>query len=251
MTRQTIKIDADKCIGCGLCVNACQEGAIELINGKAQLVRQDHCDGLGNCLPVCPTSAISFTPREAVGSSTPDTLACGCAGTQVQAIAPPHSTASAAPQPGCPSTQAQSLPPVGNPQPPLPQNLSANASVTSQLRQWPCQIKLVPPNAPYFQNAHLLVAADCTAFAYGNFHHDYMRNRITLVGCPKLDNEDYSQKITAILQANTIKSVTIVRMEVPCCSGLEQAVITALQNSGKMIPWQSVTITSDGRVLEI
>ena len=234
MVRKIIKINKEKCIGCGLCVSSCHEGAIGMVEGKAELLRDDYCDGLGNCLPVCPTEAITFEEREAaeydeiavkanMENVQPKALACGCPGTHVKAInrEKPHAT-----------TKEQAT------------------STVTQLNQWPVQIKLVPQNAPYFENANLLVAADCTAFAYGNFHAEYMRNKITIIGCPKLDEGDYSEKLTAILQTNNIKSVTVVRMEVPCCGGIENAVKTALQNCGKMIPWQVVTISTDGRVLE-
>jgi len=234
MLRQIIKIDESKCNGCGLCVSACQEGAIGLNDGKAKLLRDDYCDGLGNCLPVCPTEAISFEEREAaefdeaavqanMENTQPKTLACGCPGTHSNAIER---------ESHCESAQEKS-----------------SAAVT-QLNQWPVQIKLVPPSAPYFNNSNLLVAADCAAYAYGNFHAEYMKNKITIIGCPKLDDGDYSEKLTAILKTNNIKSVTVARMEVPCCGGIENTVKTALQNCGKMIPWQIVTISADGRILE-
>ena len=233
MVRKIIKIDEGKCDGCGLCVSACHEGAIGLVDGKAKLLRDDYCDGLGNCLPVCPTGAITFEEREAAEydeaaakSNTedkrPETLACGCPGTHSKTI------------------ERESLC--------EPQNGKA-LSVETHLNQWPVQIKLVPYNAPYFKNANLLVAADCAAYAYGNFHNEYMKNRITIIGCPKLDDVDYSDKLTSILKQNDIKSVTIVRMEVPCCGGIKNAVKTALQNCGKMIPWQVVTISTDGKVM--
>lgn len=231
MIRQIIKIDKEKCDGCGLCVSACHEGAIGLVDGKAELLRDDYCDGLGNCLPVCPTGAIMFEEREALeynetevkkNMEQKENLPCGCPGTETKTLKhEPEATAS-----------------------------SAVASTATQLNQWPVQIKLVPVNAPYFENANLLVAADCAAYAYGNFHNDYMKNKITLIGCPKLDEGDYSEKLTAIIQGNNIKSVTVVRMEVPCCGGIENAVITALKNSGKMIPWQVVTISTYGKPIE-
>jgi NAD-dependent dihydropyrimidine dehydrogenase PreA subunit len=236
MKRNIIKIDQDKCNGCGLCVTACHEGSIALVNGKAVLLREDYCDGLGDCLPVCPTGAISMEEREAPAYDAaavqqhqepqpcPTALPCGCPGTAARAI---HREAAAS-----------------ETQPAVP------AAAASQLRQWPVQIKLVPVRAPYFDQAHLLIAADCSAYAYGNFHHDFIKNRITLIGCPKLDEGDYSEKLTAILAENDIKSLTVVRMEVPCCGGLEKAAVAALKNSGKMIPWQVVTISSDGRILE-
>ena len=230
MVRNIIKIDEDKCNGCGLCVSACHEGAIGLVDGKAKLLRDDYCDGLGNCLPVCPTEAITFEEREAaeydeaavkanIESKQPETLACGCPGTNSKTIK--HENYS-----------------------------ERTVSAETHLNQWPVQIRLVPQNAPYFKNANLLVAADCTAFAYGNFHSEYMKNRITIIGCPKLDEGDYSEKLTAILKQNDIKSVTVVRMEVPCCGGIENAAKNALKNCGKLIPWQVVTISTDGKILE-
>ena len=233
MRRKIIKIDESKCNGCGLCASACHEGAIGIVDGKAKLLRDDYCDGLGNCLPVCPTEAISFEEREAVAfdesavrgnmeNKQPETLACGCPGTYSKSIN----------RECCAET------------------VEEKTTVKTHLNQWPVQIKLIPPAAPYFNNANLLVAADCTAYAYGNFHNDYMRNRITIIGCPKLDEVDYSEKLNVILKTNEIKSVTVVRMEVPCCGGIESAVKTALQNCGKLIPWQVVTISTDGRILE-
>ncbi len=233
MIRKIIKIDEDTCIGCGLCAEACHEGAIGMVDGKAKLLREDYCDGLGDCLPACPTGAITFEEREAPAYDEAAVLAakaakeaplpCGCPGSMAKAITPSRDCASAAP---------------------------AAAPVASQLRQWPVQIKLVPPTAPYFNGAHLLVAADCTAYAYGNFHNEFIRGKVCLVGCPKLDSVDYAEKLTAILAANDIKSVTVARMEVPCCGGIELAVKKALVNSGKLVPWQVVTISTDGRIVE-
>lgn len=231
MIRKIIKIDEEKCNGCSACAAACHEGAIEMINGKAKLTREDYCDGLGDCLPACPTNAITFEVREAPAynedavlkakmQKTGATLPCGCPGTQSKTI-----RREAEPQTG-------------------------SAYTTSQLSQWPCQIKLVPVNAPYFDGANLLIAADCTAFAYGNFHNDFIRNHITLIGCPKLDEGDYSEKLTAIITNNNVKSVKIVRMDVPCCGGIENAVKRALQASGKFIPWQVITISTNGKILE-
>lgn len=212
MIRKIIKIDSEKCNGCGACVSACHEGAIEMINGKAVLTREDYCDGLGDCLPACPVDAISFEEREAPAFNEKATkLPCGCPGTQSKAI---------------------------------------RCETSSHLAQWPCQIKLVPVNAPYFDGANLLIAADCTAFAYGNFHNDFMRNHITLIGCPKLDEIDYTEKLTEIIKNNSIKSVKVVRMEVPCCGGIENAVKRALLASGKFLPWQVVTISTDGKILD-
>ena len=209
MIRKIIKIDKEKCNGCGICADACHEGAIGMVEGKAELLRDDYCDGLGDCLPACPAGAISFEEREAAAydeAAVKERMAA--------------KKAAAAPRPA-----------------------------ESQLSQWPVQIKLAPVNAPYFDNAKLLIAADCTAYAYAAFHSDFIAGRITLVGCPKLDAVDYSEKLTAIITNNNIKDVTVVRMEVPCCGGIEQAVKTALQNSGKMIPWQVVTISIGGQIL--
>ncbi len=232
MLRKIIKIDEEKCNGCGACAAACHEGAIEMIDGKAKLTREDYCDGLGDCLPACPTDAITFEEREAPAYNEEAVrqakmekfgvkLPCGCPGTQSKALkreAPVH--------------------------------VNTEAAITSQLMQWPCQIKLVPVNAPYFDNANLLIAADCTAYAYGNFHNEFIRNHITLIGCPKLDEGDYAEKLTQIIANNSIKSVKVVRMEVPCCGGIENAVKRALQASGKFIPWQVVTISTDGKIIE-
>ncbi len=232
MLRRIIKIDEDKCNGCGACAAACHEGAIEMVNGKAKLTREDYCDGLGDCLPACPTNAITFETREAPAY---DETAVHQAKTERH-----EGKASF----GCPGTRSKAIHRE-------PRALSARGSaVASQLSQWPCQIKLIPINAPYFDGANLLVAADCTAFAYGNFHNDFIRNHITLIGCPKLDEGDYAEKLTQIIRNNDVKSVKIVRMEVPCCGGLESAVKRALQASGKFIPWQVVTITTDGRIQE-
>lgn len=232
MIRKIIKIDEEKCNGCGACAAACHEGAIEMIDGKAKLTREDYCDGLGDCLPACPTNAITFEEREAPAYDEAAVLAakeknasaplpCGCPGTHSKAIK----------REACDCT-------------------ASSASINSQLRQWPVQIKLVPVNAPYFDGANLLVAADCTAYAYGNFHNEFIRGRITLIGCPKLDEGDYTEKLTAIIKNNDIKSVTVVRMEVPCCGGIENAVKRALMASGKFIPWRVVTVTTDGRLVE-
>ena len=276
MIRQIITIDEDKCTGCGLCVTACHEGAIAMVDGKARLIRDDYCDGLGNCLPACPTGAITFEQREALpydeaavmanmeqaeaakaqaakaqaaqsavappvhgrhgghrghggGSGHGGGHACGCPGSKTAAIFRPANNAAAAGQ----GAAAQGAAPI-----------------QSQLRQWPVQIKLVPVNAPYFDGANLLIAADCCAFAYGNFHQQFIRNRITLIGCPKLDDVDYTEKLAAIISGNNIKSMTVVRMEVPCCGGIEQAAKRALQASGKFIPWQVVTISTDGRIVD-
>lgn len=231
MLRKIIKIDEEKCNGCGACAAACHEGAIEMIDGKAKLTREDYCDGLGDCLPACPTNAITFEEREAPAY---DEEAVRKAQEQKKTAKLPC---------GCPGTNIKSI----RRESPIQSNI---APATSQLAQWPCQIKLVPVNAPYFDNANLLIAADCTAYAYGNFHHDFIRNHITIIGCPKLDEGDYAEKLTQIIANNNIKSVTIVRMEVPCCGGIENAAKRALQASGKFIPWRVVTISTDGRIIE-
>ena len=231
MIRKIIAIDSEKCNGCGACAKACHEGAIGMVDGKAKLLREDYCDGLGDCLPACPTGAISFEEREAPAYDEAAVLAAKAAGGQ-------------APRPGCPGSNAKRF------QRQADAAFGAErAEVRSQLSQWPVQIKLVPVNAPYFQGANLLIAADCSAYAYGDFHNRFMRDRITLVGCPKLDQVDYSEKLTAILRENDIRSVAIVRMEVPCCGGLEYAAKEALRASGKFIPWHVVTLSTDGRIL--
>lgn len=234
MIRKIIRIDRERCNGCGACAKACHEGAIEIINGKAELVREHFCDGLGDCLPECPTGAISFEEREAPAY---DEKAVKEA--QKNQAAPKHM--------GCPGSKSMQIqrpaaPGTGTPTP--------NPGQMSALRNWPVQIKLAPVSAPYFNGAKLLIAADCTAYAYASFHQDFIRNKLTLIGCPKLDQVDYSEKLTAIIQGNDIQSVTIVRMEVPCCGGLEMAAKKALQNSGKFIPWQVVTISIDGKIME-
>jgi len=232
MIRKIIKIDEEKCNGCGICAKACHEGAIGMVDGKAKLLRDDYCDGLGDCLPGCPTGAITFEEREAAEyneaavkanqmNKQGEKLPCGCPGTQSKMIK--HQEKQAAVN---------------------------NTSAESQLSQWPVQIKLVPVNAPYFKGANLLIAADCTAYAYGDFHNKFIRNKVTLIGCPKLDEGDYAEKLQAIIQNNDIKSVTVVRMEVPCCGGIENAVKRALQNSGKFIPWQVLTISTSGDIIE-
>lgn len=236
MIRTIIRIDEEKCNGCGACVTACAEGAIQMVDGKARLIRDDYCDGLGACLPHCPTDALSFEEREAdafdeaavekhlenlkQAEKEPD-LPCGCPGSESRRL----------------SRQEEA--PV-----------MASEPAQSRLNQWPVQMKLAPVNAPYFSGANLLVAADCAAYAHGDFHNRFMRNRITLIGCPKLDGVDYTEKLTEIIRVNDIRSLTLVRMEVPCCGGLERAAANALKNSGKFIPWQVVTLTTDGRVIE-
>lgn len=218
MIRQIIHIDQEKCNGCGACANACHEGAIQMVDGKAALIRDDYCDGLGDCLPACPTGAITFEEREAAAYD--------------HEAVQKHLAAQ-----GKVSRESQL-------------SHQAKAPQESQLSQWPVQIKLAPLTAPYFDQAHLLIAADCTAYAYASFHQDFIRGRVTLIGCPKLDAVDYTEKLTQILRQNSIKSLTIVRMEVPCCGGLEHAATQALKASGRFIPWQVVTIGIDGRILE-
>ena len=234
MIRKIVQIEEDRCTGCGLCAHACHESAIAMVDGKAKLIRDDYCDGFGDCLPVCPADAISFVEREALPydeeavkenqrkakeAAGQENTGAGKAGENSWAID---------------RADAQ----------------ENSAAVPSRLRQWPVQIKLAPVNAPYFQDAHLLVAADCTAYAYANFHQDFIRNKITLIGCPKLDEGDYSEKLTEIIRQNDIKSVTVVRMEVPCCGGIEHAVRTALQNSGKFMPWQVAVVSTTGEILD-
>ena len=235
MIRKIIKIDEEKCNGCGACAAACHEGAIQMQDGKARLVREDYCDGLGDCLPACPVDAISFEEREAPAYDEK----------AVQAAKASQAKQAQQPLPcGCPGTQSRAI----RREPHAAQ--AGGAPVESELTQWPVQIKLVPVRAPYFENANLLVAADCTAYAYGNFHRDFIHNRVTLIGCPKLDEGDYAEKLTAILAQNEIRSVTVVRMEVPCCGGLENAGKRALQASGKFIPWRVAAIATDGRAVE-
>ncbi len=236
MKRKIITIDQDKCNGCGLCVNACHEGAIGMVDGKATLLRDDYCDGLGDCLPACPVDAITFEEREAAAYD-----AEAVKNRQAELAAPP-------PLPcGCPGTHARAL----RHDAPAPAEQPKEAAVLqSELAQWPVQIKLAPLQAPYFDGARLLIAADCTAYAYADFHRRFMRNHVTLIGCPKLDEGDYAEKLTEILRRNDIRSVTVARMEVPCCGGIVNAVKEALQASGKMIPWQVVVLSTDGQVLD-
>ena len=238
MIRKIIKIDKEKCNGCGACASACHEGAIDIINGKAELVREHFCDGLGDCLPECPTGAISFEEREAPKY---DEEAVKEAQKKIAAKNRAMTSHS-----GCPGSKIMQIRRTETPE---PAKASSTAASESQLQNWPVQIKLAPVNAPYFNGSKLLIAADCTAYAYAAFHQDFIRNKVTLIGCPKLDQVDYSEKLTAIIQNNNIQSVTIVRMEVPCCGGLEIAAKKALQNSGKFIPWQVVTISIDGKII--
>ena len=227
MIRRIITIDEGKCNGCGLCADACHEGAIGIIDGKAKLLREDYCDGLGDCLPACPMSAISFEEREAPAYDEKAVLAA--------------KQEKEAPLPcGCPGSACQSI---------RQKETASSVSVPGRLQNFPIQIKLAPPNAPYFDGADLLIAADCTAYSYGNFHNDFMKNRVTLIGCPKLDSVDYSQKLTQIFSMNNIRSVTLTRMTVPCCGGLAFAVKNAIESSGKDIVLNIVTISPDGRII--
>lgn len=233
MIRKIIEIDQEKCNGCGLCATACHEGAISMVDGKAKLIRDDYCDGLGDCLPTCPTGAIQFVEREALPYDEAEVKknmavkahSCSCPGSQPQALHPQAAYADFAEEP-------------------------LERTVKSQLRQWPVQIQLAPIQAPYFDGANLLIAADCTAYAYGDFHNKFIKNKVTLIGCPKLDKVEYAQKLQQIIMQNDIKSVTVVRMQVPCCGGIEMAVKSALQNSGKFLPWQVITISTQGEIVE-
>lgn len=197
LKRKIVQIDETLCNGCGACAAACHEGAIQMQNGKARLIRDDYCDGLGDCLPACPAGAISIIEREAAAYDQ-------------QAV---------------------------------------QQKMSSRLSQWPVQIRLAPVNAPWLHGANLLIAADCTAYAFASFHDTFMKDHFTLIGCPKLDAADYSEKLTEILHCNDIRSIQMVRMEVPCCGGLENAVKAAVQRSGRQIPCQVVTISTDGRIL--
>lgn len=230
MIRKIVSIDEQKCNGCGICITACHEGALQLVDGKAKLVSESYCDGLGDCLPNCPTGAITIEEREAEGFDE-------------QAVKKNIEKAKKAPLPcGCPSAHSQTF--SRKPQSFEPVDIRQSA----ELMQWPCQIRLVPSNAAFFNGAKLLIAADCTAFAYAQIHNRFMRGKITLIGCPKLDDADYAQKLAEIIKNNNIKSVEILRMSVPCCSGLENAVKKALIESGKMIPWGVTVINTDGTI---
>lgn len=234
MIRRIIEIDEQKCNGCGLCASACHEGAIAMVDGKAKLIRDDYCDGLGDCLPTCPTGAIQFVEREA--------LAYDEAAVKKNMAEKGHAFS-------CPGSRPQMFQPSTHTGTNETEQV-VTGTVKSQLRQWPVQIQLAPIQAPYFDGANLLIAADCSAYAYGDFHNKFMKNKVTLIGCPKLDAVEYSQKLQQIIMHNDIKSVTVVRMQVPCCGGIEMAVKTALQNSGKFLPWQVVTISTQGVILE-
>jgi len=242
MKRKIVKIHEEKCNGCGLCVNACHEGALELVNGKAVLLSDIYCDGLGDCLPQCPVDAIEIIEREAEEfdkelverrmqerkqKEDKKEMPCGCPGHHAKLInhKAPLSVKSV-------------------------QKKEENVQISSQLRQWPVQIKLVSPMAPYFDGADILIAADCTAYAYANIHQDFMKGKVTIIGCPKLDDVDYSEKLTAILENNDVKSITVLRMEVPCCSGIVNAVKNAIMSSGKLIPWGFKVVATDGTLLD-
>lgn len=235
MIRRIIHIDEEKCNGCGACAAACHESAIGMVDGKAKLLRDDYCDGLGDCLPACPTGAITFVEREAAAYDEEAVLANQRkkAGENKSA----HHMSG-----GCPGSRMRQMK--------RETTAPTENKMESQLQHWPVQIKLVPTQAPYFEGAKLLIAADCTAYAYANFHQDFIRGKVVLVGCPKLDSVDYSEKLEEIIQSHNISSMTVVRMEVPCCGGLEMAAKKALQNSGKFIPWQVVTISVDGKILD-
>lgn len=251
MLRKIITIDQELCNGCGACVSACHEGAIGMKDGKAVLLRDDYCDGLGDCLPACPTNAISFEEREALPYDEEAVLA-NMQQKGVSGGSCPGSAAREMKPAGCPGSMARALaaPEAKEEQPgSAPSSSGGGANDASQLRQWPVQIKLVPVNAPYFAGANVLIAADCTAFAHGGFHRSFMEGKVTLIGCPKLDEGDYADKLTEIFARNDIRSVTVTRMSVPCCGGIERAVKTALERSGKNIPLSVVTITPEGNVL--
>ena len=274
MVRRVIHIDQEKCNGCGICANACHEGAIGIVDGKAQLLRDDYCDGLGDCLPTCPTGAITFVEREAAAydeaavkahmerrkqeqaaTQASDThssavqeasASTGCPGSRARQIVHEETPAFT----GCPGSRSQQIDHAEEAAEAAQNEAAAPFSMQSQLTNWPVQIKLAPVRAPYFNHARLLIAADCTAYAYANFHQEFLKGKVALIGCPKLDDVDYREKLTEIIRSNDIQSVTIVRMEVPCCGGLQHAAMTALQNSGKFIPWQVVTISIDGKILD-
>ena len=239
MVRRIIEIDREKCNGCGACASACLEGAIGMVDGKAALLRDDYCDGLGNCLPACPTGAITFVEREAAAYDEAAVLA-----EKAEALRS-SVPAQSSPSGGCPGSRMQALRPAEGSAP-----AAADSAPMSSLRQWPVRIKLLPVEPPFFQGAKLLIAADCTAYARADFHQRFMRGRITLIGCPKLDEGDYTEKLTEILRRNDIRELTVVRMEVPCCGGIQRAAENALRQSGKFIPWQVVTLGRDGNILE-
>lgn len=226
MIRRIIKIDEEKCNGCGACAIACHEGAIKIINNKAKLTREDYCDGLGDCLPACPENAIAFEEREALEYDEAAVLkakaelSCSCQGSKEK---------------------------VFNRS--VINNNNANINLSSQLKQWPVQIKLSSINATYYNNSSLLIAADCTAYAYASFHNDFIKGNVVLIGCPKLDNIDYTEKLTHIIKNNNIKDIKVVKMEVPCCNGIERVVRNAIINSNKNIACKVYTISTDGRII--
>ena len=259
MKRKIITIDENKCNGCGLCANACHEGALRIIDGKARLISESCCDGLGNCLPECPTNAITVIEREAAAFDEAAALKhmeAGKVHSPLQEALPKPSqaqeTTAAVEHSGCPGSRARTINRIESevPAPFGVKHTETCVKPVSQLGQWPCQIKLVPVNAPYFDNANLLIAADCTAYAHANIHQDFMKNRITIIGCPKLDEVDYSEKLTQIFSNHRLKSITVLRMEVPCCGGIVHAVKNALLAGGNMAPWNVVTISTDGSILE-
>lgn len=247
MIRKIVEINEERCNGCGACANACHEGAITMINGKARLIRDDYCDGLGDCLPECPVDAISIIEREAAAfdKAAVEANMLKAAAEKNAASNCTHDMPS-----GCPGSMSRSFDRKEAPAASIPFEQGFVPKPHSQLRQWPVQIQLVPVKAPFYENANLLVAADCTAFAYADFHEDFIKNHITLVGCPKLDPVDYKEKLQAVIESNNIKSLTIVRMEVPCCGGLEFAAANALKDSGKFIPWKVVTVSTDGKLID-
>ena len=248
LERDIIHIDEDKCNGCGLCITGCHEGALAMVNGKAKLISEAYCDGLGACLPACPTGAITVTKRKAEEFTMPAPGSPADLEIKQKEAEEALRRAAAPVFSGCPGSQARTM---KREEAVVKAASSVSASEpVSELQQWPCQLKLLPVQAPYYHNARLLIAADCAAFARANFHQEFIKGHITAIGCPKLDAGNYADKLTQILSLNEIKSVTIVRMEVPCCGGLEMAAKQALQASGKMIPWQVVTISTDGRILE-
>ena len=242
MIRKMIRIDEEKCNGCGVCATACHEGAIEMIDGKAKLVRENFCDGFGDCLPGCPTGAITFEEREAPAYDEEAVNRAKQEKTKSEEKRIPHS--------GCPGSMMRQMNRGKIPESATPQNVTTPTSMESQLMNWPVQIKLAPIQAPYFEDAKLLIAADCAAYAYANFHAEFIRDKVTIIGCPKLDSVDYSEKLTEIIRCNDIRSITIVRMEVPCCGGIEMAAKKALQASGKFLPWRVITISTDGSLTE-
>lgn len=275
MIRRIIEINEEKCNGCGACAAACHESAIGMANGKAKLLRDDYCDGLGDCLPQCPTGAIKFVEREAAEYDEAAVLANkkkkgaevmhGCPGSRAMRLKPPeygaaekqngvrlfekmrhHGTDAESSREAVRTGETSASGKMDTIAFDRTSEECASEPARSQLAQWPCQIKLVPVRAPYFEGADLLITADCTAYAYANFHQEFMRGRITLIGCPKLDSVGYSEKLTEIIRENDMRSVTVLRMEVPCCGGLEQAAKKALQRSGKRLPWQVVTVAVDG-----